>query len=647
MTKILLTGASGLLGKELLKINPNIIALTHDECNIRNAHDVRTAINTHRPDVVIHAAAMTDNRLIEKDPYNAIFTNIIGTANVAMVCIDYNIRMVFISTDYLYRGDRGNYKETDEIMPFNNYSHTKLGGESSTRLVENHLIIRTSFGGNFQYKQAFTDKYSSKDYVDRVAPQIYEAALSPLTGVLNLGTERKTLFDHAKERNPDVIPVKLSETNFFTPIDTSLNLQRWINYKSSKSIAKPHTNCRICDSSRLVKYLDLGLMPLANNLAHTAQEAKSQDKFPLQVMMCEDCGLSQLSVVIDPEKMFSNYAYRSSVNKPYVEHCRLMAKDLKREYNLGTESFHVDIAGNDGSLLNEFRSEIGLKVLNVDPASNLVAICEAQGIPAVADFWGIEVAEAIEKKYGRADLITATNVIAHLDGVKEFMVAAKGLLKKSGVLVIECPYLIDFIENMEYPTLYFEHISTMSVRPIAQLAKQKGLKIINVEKFPIHCGTIRITLAHDTSYYVPKPSVADFTTKEILGGYDKKETYQSWEGKVKAQVHEFEMKLLELKKSGAKIAAFGASAKGNTLLNYAKMNTDIISWICDATPEKIGKFSPGTGIPIVHTSMVTKDAPDYLILTAWNFADVLMDNARKLGYKGKFIVPIPRFVIID
>ena len=217
-----------------------------------------------------------------------------------------------------------------------------------------------------------------------------------------------------------------------------------------------------------------------------------------------------------------------------------------------------------------------------------------------------EVAQQIEKKHGRADLITATNVIAHLDGVKEFMVAAKGLLKKSGVLVIECPYLIDFIENMEYPTLYFEHISTMSVRPIAQLAKQKGLKIINVEKFPIHCGTIRITLAHDTSYYVPKPSVADFTTKEILGGYDKKETYQSWEGKVKAQVHEFEMKLLELKKSGAKIAAFGASAKGNTLLNYAKMNTDIISWICDSTPEKIGKFSPGTGIPIVHISMIEK-----------------------------------------
>jgi len=645
--KILLTGSSGLLGKELLKINPNIIALTHDECNIKNAHDVRYAIKTHRPDVVIHAAAMTDNRLVEKDPFNAIFTNIIGTANVAMVCIDYNVRMVYLSTDYVYAGERGNFSEQEPLKPFNLYAWTKLGGECGVVGVENHLIIRTSFGGDFQYKQAFTDKYSSKDYVDRLAPQIYEAALSPLTGVLNLGTERKTLFDHAKERNPDVIPVKLSETNFFTPIDTSLNLQRWIDYKGSKSIAKPHTNCRICDSSRLVKYLDLGLMPLANNLAHTAQEAKSQDKFPLQVMMCEDCGLSQLSVVIDPEKMFSNYAYRSSVNKPYVEHCRQMAKDLQREYNLGTESFHVDIAGNDGSLLKEFREEIGLRVLNVDPASNLVAICEAQGIPAVADFWGVEVAENIEKKYGRADLITATNVFAHLDGVKEFMVAAKGLLKKSGVLVIECPYLIDFIENMEYPTLYFEHISTMSVMPMYQLCKDNGLKIIEVQKFPIHCGTIRVTIAHDTSNHQVGPSVPHFMAKELAGGYQKKETYKDWEGKVKAQVHEFEMKLLDLKKSGAKIAAIGGSAKGNTLLNYAKMNTDIISYIMDDTSEKIGKFSPGTGIPVVHRQHLLKDMPDYVIVLAWNFADVLIAKLKDMGYTGKFIIPIPKFTIID
>jgi len=647
MAKILLTGSSGLLGKELLKINPNIIALTHDECNIKNAHDVRYAIKTHRPDVVIHAAAMTDNRLVEKDPFNAIFTNIIGTANVAMVCIDYNVRMVYLSTDYVYAGERGNFSEQEPLKPFNLYAWTKLGGECSVVGVENHLIIRTSFGGDFQYKQAFTDKYSSKDYVDRLAPQIYEAALSPLTGVLNLGTERKTLFDHAKERNPDVIPVKLSETNFFTPVDTSLNLQRWIDYKGSKSIARPHTNCRICDSSRLVKYLDLGLMPLANNLAHTAQEAKSQDRFPLQVMMCEDCGLSQLSVVIDPEKMFSNYAYRSSVNKPYVEHCRQMAKDLQREYNLGTESFHVDIAGNDGSLLKEFREEIGLRVLNVDPASNLVAICEAQGIPAVADFWGVEVAENIEKKYGRADLITATNVFAHLDGVKEFMVAAKGLLKKSGVLVIECPYLIDFIENMEYPTLYFEHISTMSVMPMYQLCKDNGLKIIEVQKFPIHCGTIRVTIAHDTSNHQVGPSVPHFMAKELAGGYQKKETYKDWEGKVKAQVHEFEMKLLDLKKSGAKIAAIGGSAKGNTLLNYAKMNTDIISYIMDDTSEKIGKFSPGTGIPVVHRQHLLKDMPDYVIVLAWNFADVLIAKLKDMGYTGKFIIPIPKFTIID
>lgn len=647
MTKILLTGASGLLGKELLKINPNIIALTHDECNIRNAHDVRTAIKTHRPDVVIHAAAMTDNRLIEKDPYNAIFTNIIGTANVAMACIDYNIRMVFISTDYLYRGDRGNYKETDEIMPFNNYSHTKLGGECSTRLVENHLIIRTSFGGNFQYKQAFTDKYSSKDYCDIIAPQIYEAAVSPLTGVLNLGTERKTLFDHAKERNPDVIPVKLSETNFFTPIDTSLNLQRWIDYKSSKSIAKPHTNCRICGSDKMTKYLDLGLMPLSNNLEYTAQRAKEQDRFPLQVMFCENCSLSQLSIIVSPEKLFSHYLYRSSVNKPYVSHCRDMAKEFKVKYNLNTESLHIDLASNDSALLKEFKDEIGLRVLGVDPAENLVAISEAQGIEAVADFWSEELAIKIAKEKGRADIITATNVFAHVDNVHDFIRGVYFGLKKSGIFIIECPYIIDYIENMEYPTTYWEHASIMGVTPIHKLCQQLNMRIIEVEKKDIHAGTIRVSIAHEGSSHEIKKSVKEFLDNEEAKGFNSLERYSNWAVDVNKTNAELQDGLLKLKKEGKVIAGWACSAKGNTLLNRARVTTDLIDYMVDDTSEKIGKFSPGTGIPVLHPQNLLKNVPDYLVILSWNFKEALIKRARDVGYTGKFIIPIPHFSIID
>lgn len=389
--KILLFGASGCLGTELKKINSDIICPTREECNIIDYNEVYDTIIKYSPDVIIHAAAVTDNRMVEKHPMDAIHVNVIGTANIAMECINRNIRLVYLSTDYLYKGNRGNYLEEDEILPFNLYSWTKLGGECSVKGVPNHLIIRTSFGKNtFDYKEAFTDKWSSKDYVDVIAPMIYEASLSPLTGVLNMGTERKTLHSHAIERSPDVKPVKIADTNYFTPYDTSLNLQKWMNYKTSSSIAHPHTECRVCGSSNLSKYLDLGLMPLANNLEFTAQLAKNKERFPLQVMFCKDCGLSQLSVVINPEKMFSYYTYRSSVNKGYVDHCKTMALDMSAKGYVGKSSFHIDIAGNDGTLLKVFKDVLGHRVLNIDPASNLTAISEAIDIPCITDFWGID-----------------------------------------------------------------------------------------------------------------------------------------------------------------------------------------------------------------------------------------------------------------
>lgn len=642
---IILTGGSGCLGTELKKINPDIISPSHDEVNITNYYVLHAYIKKINPDIIIHAAAETDNRVVEKSPTKAISTNIIGSAYLSMICYEQGIRLVYLSTDYIYKGDRGNYKEIDEIMPFNLYSWTKLGGECSVLAVKNHLIIRTSFGKNtFDYIDAFIDKWSSKDYVDKIAPLIYEAALSPLTGVLNLGTERKTLFNYAIERNNSVNGVKVADTNYFTPIDTSLNLQKWIDYKSSKSIANPHTECRICGSKRLTKYLDLGLMPLANNLEFTAQRAKEKERFPLQVMFCEDCGLSQLSVVIDPEKMFSYYTYRSSVNAPYVKHCRDMANDLKVKYNLNSESFHIDIAGNDGALLKEFHNEIGHKVFNIDPATNLVAIAESQGIESIADFWSIELSEKIVNEKGKSDLITATNVFAHVDDVKEFIVAAKKGLKEDGVIILEFPYLIDFIEQVEFDTIYFEHLSYFSLLPINKLCEDNGLLITDVEKQEIHGGTIRVSIRHNLSYHVSK-NVFKYLDMETSFGYNKIERYLEWNDMVKSTIKEFEQNILTLKKQGFKIAAFAASAKGNTLLNCSGMTTDMIKYIADETPEKIGKYSPGTGIPIVNKQMLIKDPPDYIVILSWNFKEVIIEKLRKI-YSGKYIIPIPKFEIL-
>lgn len=636
--KILLIGGSGMLGTELRKLDPEIIAPSSEEFNLTDCSLYKHPWGEF--DVVINAAAIKDNRKIEQDPSEALEVNIIGAAIAAGMCAKNGVRYVYISTDYIYKGDRGNYKETDEILPFNLYSWTKLGGECSARAVKNHLIIRTSFGPNqFEYKEAFMDKWVSKEYVDTIAPMILEAALSPLTGVLNIGTERKTIYEYASQRS-QVRPVKLSETSHLTPYDNSFNLQKWKDYKSSNPTAKPHTNCRVCRSEKLTKYLDLGLMPLANNLEATSVRAREKERFPLQVMFCEDCGLSQLSVVVDPVKMFSYYTYRSSVNPGYVKHCAEMARDLKEKFGLNRESRVVDIAGNDGALLKEFQKEIGCDVLNIEPASNLAAIAEAQGIRTIACFWPLKCSPNL-----KADVITATNVFAHVDDVLAFLNGVNDHLNPGGVLVLEFPYLIDFINNMEFDTVYFEHMSYMSILPLHKLCGMVGLKIIDAEHQAIHGGSIRVTIAKDSSSHTVENSVFWFIQGENEQGFTGIQKYKKWSIDVKKAVQDFGTKVLALKKQGFKIAAFAASAKGNTLLNAAGLNTDVVDYICDQTPEKIGKYSPGTGIPIVHPQEMVKNPPDYVIILSWNFAGDIIPKIQELC-KAKIIIPIPEFTEI-
>lgn len=651
MKKILLLGGSGLLGTELRKLNFNIISPGHKDLDI-NSFSGGTIAHIN-PDIIINAAAVKDNRTIEQNPFDAVHTNIIGSAMIAMACYQLGIRYVYLSTDYIYKGDRGNYKETDEILPFNLYSWTKLGGECSARAVKNHLIIRTSFGPRkFEHNQAFMDKWTSKDYVEVIAPMILEAATSPLTGVLNLGTERKTLYDHASKLG-QIKGVRLADSSYTSPYDTSFNLQKWQDYKSLKPLAKPHTNCRVCGSDKLVKYLDLGLMPLANNLEFTSIRAKQTDRFPLQVMFCESCGLSQLSVVIDPEKMYSYYTYRSGVNAPYLTHCYNMIENILPKYFKDHGLFHIDIAGNDGTLLEQAVSAYsawgkdGYDVLNVDPASNLTAISEARGIPTINDFWSTRVAIDVVDKYGEANLITATNVFAHVDDIMLFLVACYRAMKDEGILIIECPYVIDFIDNMEFNQTYFEHLSYMSIGPMHKLCANLGLKIIEVEKQDIHGGTIRVTIAKDNSSHQVQNSVLEFLDNEFKSGFNSISIYKPWNEKVKQTIKTFGFEVLNLKKSGYKIACIAASAKGVTLLNACGINTDLIEYIVDDTPEKVGKFSPGSGIPIKNTQELLKNPPDYLIILSENFKDALSKRARSIGYKGKLVVGLPSWEIFD
>jgi hypothetical protein len=395
----------------------------------------------------------------------------------------------------------------------------------------------------------------------------------------------------------------------------------------------------------MVEYLDLGLMPLCNNLEPTAELAKGKDRFPLVVMFCKNCGLSQLSVVVDPKVLFSYYTYASGVNQGYKGHCLQMATNLKDRFGLNDKTFHVDIGGNQGTLLLEFQKVLHHEILNVDPSKNMTELARSAGVPSITDFWGRDV---VMFKIGkRADLLTATNVFAHLDDVIDFIVYCKAMLRKNSILVIENPYLIDFIDNTEWDTVYHEHVTYWSLLPMMRLCKDYGLKVIDAQKQDIHGGTMRYIIAREESDHIASHRVRQVCDEEIRRGFDQFETYSGWANKVKGHIESIKNGITELKKQGETIIGFAASAKGITMLNACGIDSGILDCIIDETPTKKGKLTPGTGIPIVGIEEIMKINPDCIVILSWNFSEEIMAKVKALGYKGKFIVTVPEFRVIE
>ncbi len=417
--------------------------------------------------------------------------------------------------------------------------------------------------------------------------------------------------------------------------------------RENSGIVREVSNCRVCGCGDLVNYLDLGMMPLANNLAATAEAAMATQRYPMQVQYCRDCTLSQLTVVIDPRELFSNYAYRSSINQAYIDHCSAMARSLRERLGLQQGDLVVDIAGNDGALLAVFRRELGVRVLNVDPAQNLAKIAESSGVATITRFWGDAAARQVVAEHGRPSLITATNVFAHVDDVQGFVSAAKACLCEDGALVLEFPYGVDFIEHLEFDTVYFEHLSYLLIEPVKRLAESLEMSVFDVQKQEIHGGSVRVFIGNRNKHDI-LPSVGQFIANEKRRGYHGAAVYQDWSCEVDALITELVEKIAALKAGGATIAAFAASAKGNTLLNACGFDTDTVDYIVDDTPEKIGRFSPGTGIPIVERTVLAENPPDYLLVLAWNFArEIIASTAEFSTAGGQYIVPIPAFSIIS
>ncbi len=400
-------------------------------------------------------------------------------------------------------------------------------------------------------------------------------------------------------------------------------------------------SCRICKSKNLYRFLNLGTMPIPNGFVKKEDLKKQEQYYPLAVCVCESCWLVQLTHVIPPEIMFKNYLYIPSTSTTMLSHFKTMARETIKVFDLKSTDLVIDIGSNDGTLLSFFKNQ-EIQVMGIDPATNLAQVARLNGIDTINDFFSNRLAKKITKNQGKAKIITATNVVAHIDDLHDLCEGIKILLKSDGIFICQFPYFVDLLDKNEFDTIYHEHLSYFAIRPLLKLFKKHELKIVNVKKTTIHGGSISVFITHEKSKYKPSNEVSEFVTAEKLKKLDRRSAYEDFGRRIKIIRRDIMAYLKRIKKEGKRIIGYGASAKGNVLLNYCKINTDLLDYIADSIPYKQGRFTPGTHIPIYSEARLEKETPDFALLLAWNFADEILQKQLKYREKGgQFIITIP------
>ncbi len=402
--------------------------------------------------------------------------------------------------------------------------------------------------------------------------------------------------------------------------------------------------CYICKNENLSLFLSLGHQPPSDAFLRPENLNKEEVTYPLDCYFCPSCALVQLGYAVDPELLFRDYVYNTATNNALKANFHELVETIIPKFKLTKDDLAVDVGANDGTLLLNYRPH-EINILGIDPSS-VAQTAKEKGIPMIVDFFNKDVAARAVKEYGKAKVITATNVFAHVVDLDSFMEGVTMLLDDKGVFITESAYIVDMVDNMLYDWVYHEHLRHYGVTALVALFERFGMEIIDVEHIKSHGGSIRVFAAKTGAHPIAN-SVSEFLKSEKTRGFTNLEIYK----KFASRIVETKFKLLDivltLKKSGARIVGIGAPAKGNTLLNYCKLDSDMIDYLTEKSALKIGRFSPGMHIPVVDESRLFEEQPEAALILPWNIADELIPKLRKLGYKGKFILPNPVPMISD
>jgi protein-L-isoaspartate O-methyltransferase len=392
-------------------------------------------------------------------------------------------------------------------------------------------------------------------------------------------------------------------------------------------------------------FIDLGATPLANSYIPIDQADQPESKYPLAVSFCSSCYLVQLTHRVPPSTLFDKYSYFSSYSDSYLEHAKSMAAELMERCGLTSKSRVIEIASNDGYLLQYFKAA-GVQVLGIEPAVNIAAFAETKGIPTRNEYFGVDAVDGILQAFGPADVLVGNNVLAHVPSINEFLQAARRCLAARGLAVFEFPDLAELLSKREFDTIYHEHVFYYSLSAIDVLANRNGLTVIDVQTQTVHGGSLRVFLGTETEHQV-KPAVAERLTIERRLGIQSADAYDGFGGLVNTVREDFVTLVQTLKREGNRIAAYGAPAKGNTLLNYFGVTTDLIEFAVDRSPHKQGMLLPGSRIPVLPPQELLARQPDYAVILAWNLTtEIVKQQEEYLRKGGRFIVPIPKPVVI-